>query len=177
MVDKQILDEFELPMWALTLRQPVASAVMRKHKIFVLRGFKPHEVEVFALHAGKADLHVFQSALGHFVDGWPGLERLPRGVLGIVRIVEVHHLAEWFDYSGLKALEASLGYWNRASKYKKYAWELEVVTEFEYPIAARGMPGFWRWWPDAEERKRLGGPDWLKSLDGRISPDGTRFID
>lgn len=162
--DKQILDTYDLPMWALTLRQPVASAVMRKLKRYDLRDFKPHEVTEFALHAGKNNLPLFQPILRQSVDNWPGLERLPRGVLGIVRIVEVHDLAEWFDYSGLSALETSIGYWKSA----KYAWELEVVAEFEMPIAARGWPGWWRWWPDQSKRPYT---------DGRISDDGARFID
>ena len=170
---KQILSSFRMPMDALTLRQPVASAVIDGHKIFETRGVRPGKVVEFALHAGKGNSDRFDYYIRRSVAGWPAVADLPHGaVLGVVRIVGVYDLEEFFDYSQLSELDHNLGYWGL-----RYAWKLEVVDKFDYPIAARGMPGFWKWHIDADARKRPGAPDWLKDSDGRISADGSRFID
>ena len=92
MARKQILSSFKMPMWALTLKQPVASAVIDGHKIFETRQFKPGQVTEFAIHAGKGDLPQFEAILRQSVEGWPTLEELPRGVLGIVRITDVFEI-------------------------------------------------------------------------------------
>lgn len=159
-------------MWALTLRQPVASAVIDGHKTLETRNFHPGKVTEFALHTGKSDLPEFQGVLERLVPDWPALERLPHGVvLGVVKIVAVYDLPD--DYiQTISDLDFRLGYWK-----SEYAWQLGIVEVFDEPVAARGLLGFWKWYPEAEARKRPGGPDWLKSLDGRISPDGTTFID
>lgn len=168
---KQILRSFSMPMDALTLSQPVASAVIDGHKIYETRGFRPLKVTEFALHAGKGDLPQFEAILRQSVEGWPGLDLLPRGVLGVVRITDVFEIG--VDYMDtVSDIDFHCGYWNL-----RYAWKLEVVDKFDYPLPARGMPGFWKWHIDADARKRSGAPDWLKNSDGRISPDGSRFID
>ena len=168
---KHILSSFKMPMWALTLKQPVASAVIDGHKIFETRGFRPGKVVEFAIHAGKGDLPMFDAILRQSVAGWPICERLHRGVLGVVRIVAVYEIG--VDYMDMVSeIDLMCGFWDSG-----YAWKLEVVAKFDKPIAALGMPGFWKWHVDADARKRPGAPDWLKDNDGRISPDGSRFID
>jgi len=157
---------------ALTLKQPVASAMIDGYKTYETRDFKPVNFVGFALHAGKSDNYHYQSAMERLIPGYPGLESLPRGILGIIRIVEVHDLHEYFDYSQLSEFDNALGNWKA-----RYAWKIEVVNVFDRPVPARGMPGIWKWYPDEDERMRPGGPDWLKSLDGSISPDGKTFID
>lgn len=133
-------------MWALTLRQPVASLVMAGHKIFETRGFRPGKVVEFALHAGKGDLPQFDAIVRQSVDDWPSLELLPRGVLGIVRITDVYEInVDLMDK--VSDLDFKCGYWDSG-----FAWRLEVVDKFRYPIPARGMPGCWRWY----ERDQIG---------------------
>ena len=170
---KQILSSFKMPMDALTLWQPAASAVMAGHKIYETRDFHPRQVTEFAIHAGKSDSDRCDYYMRRSVGGWPTVEKLPHGVvLGVVRIVALYDLEEFFDYSLVSDLEIDIGSWKL-----QYAWQLEVVSVFDEPIAARGMPGFWKWHIDADARKQPGAPDWLKDNDGRISPDGSRFID
>lgn len=149
-------------MWALTVMQPFASAIITGHKRFEFRDFRPRQVIEFAIHAGKGDVYTGQDIIKQLVPDWPDLPRLPHGaVLGMVRIVDVHERGvDWYD---VDELNSRLGVWP-----SKYAWELEVVEVLEEPILARGMPGFWKWYPDQSKRPYD---------DGRISDDGTRFID
>lgn len=155
-------------LWALTLKQPVASAVMAGHKKFETRDFKPDKVQEFALHAGKGDNDRFQAVMGRSVADWPALEKLPRGILGVVSIVAVHDLQEFFDYSQLSEIDRELGYWN-----KRYAWELEIVDVYPIAIAARGQQGFWKWYPHGVRD----GREYLKMLDSRAWGDGTLLVD
>jgi hypothetical protein len=136
-----IVSKYRVPMAALTLKQPVASAVMAGHKIFETRGFKPGKVEEFALHAGKGDSRRFQAIMGHLLPDWPSLELLPRGVLGIVRITAVFEIGVDL-MEPVSDIDFHCGFWESG-----YAWELEVVDVFERAIPARGMPGFWQWSP------------------------------
>ena len=168
---KQIISSFKMPMWALTLKQPVASAVIDGHKRFETRGFRPGEVVEFAIHAGKGDLPQFDAILRQSVMDWPSVEELPRGVLGVVRIVSVYEIG--VDYMDMVSeIDLMCGFWDSG-----FAWKLEVVAKFDMPVAARGIPGFWRWDIDDKWSNRAGAPNWLKNADGYIAPDGTRFID
>jgi hypothetical protein len=143
MKTKQILSSFQLPIPTLTLRQPVASLVIDGRKQFETRRVKPGSVTEFAIHAGKSDLAQFQPFARQSVDDWPELEMLPRGVLGIVRIVAVFNLNEYFDYSSISDLERKIGYW----KPGYFAWQLEVMQKFERPIPEIGKLGWWKWNP------------------------------
>ncbi len=143
----------------------------RGHKIFETRQFRPGKVVEFAIHAGKGDLPLFDSILRQSVAGWPSCERLPRGVLGVVRITDVFEIGvDRMD--AVSDIDFVCGFWD-----KGFAWKLEVVAKFNTPVAARGMPGFWKWDIDDKWRKGAGAPNYLKNADGYISPDGTRFID
>ena len=152
--------KIEVPMWALTIMQPFASAIMAGHKKYEYRDYMSQQITEFALHAGKSDDCTGQGIIKQLVPDWPDLPRLPHGaVLGIVKIIDVHERGvDWYD---VDELNARLGVWQ-----SKYAWELEVVEVFDNPLAARGMPGFWQWYPDGRPYAA-----------GRIADDGTRFID
>lgn len=109
-------------MYALTVKQPRAKAIMSGKKSREYRNFRPKNITEFALHAGATR--------------YPGHNGPYGAILGIVRIVEIVPSADVTTDPAM--LQAIL-------QYGKWMWRLEVVEVFDEPIPARGRPGFWKW--------------------------------
>ena len=119
-----------MPLLALTIKQPFASAILAGAKKIENRTWSPPSALVgqwFAIHAAadRRD-HPGWARVGHL---WRPPDDLPRGaILGLVRLVAVHlpgqHQTPW-------------------SLPDCFGWEL-ADPEIWDPVAATGRLGLWR---------------------------------
>jgi hypothetical protein len=126
-----------VPEKALTIRQPYVEAILREWKRYELRSVRTKFRGEFVVHSAKK--RHYNPGL-EAVYAWHGLktQSLPIGYgLGVARIVDCIHISELdFPESDRPFYPPGFGVW---------AWELEVVTRWAKPIAAKGALGFWRW--------------------------------
>lgn len=116
-------------MKAITIHQPWATKIIKRHKRFETRSWYTAHRGLLAIHAGRTTAHVA------FPDMWP-----LGAVLGTVNLVGCHLMTQQFIDQQTPE-ELALGNWALG----RYAWELEGPLEFEEPVPCKGQQGLWQW--------------------------------
>ena len=138
-------------MKALTLWQPWASLVAVGAKAYETRSWDtPYRGEL-VIHAAQRSIEKELSTclLPHFKQAlheWFGFEilgdvyRLPHGAgLAVVELVDIFPTEKVRD----QLSESELAFGNYADG--RFAWELELIHQFDDPVPQRGFQKLWDW--------------------------------
>lgn len=129
-------------MKALTIKQPYADAIFKGWKPYEIRTRRTHFRGEFVVHAGaKLDKYScqIQAIAITLLNANTNPYLLPTGAgIGIARIADCVPVAsiDRLPYPARAFCPTNYGDW---------AWQLEVVEQWDTPIPAKGKLGFWEW--------------------------------
>jgi hypothetical protein len=126
-------------MRALTIKQPWAQRILYEGKRIENRSWPTHYRGPLVIHTGvRIDRR------------WPESRKLPKGALGVVRLIGVHEYdASVLDSDGCRPRGCA----QRGGEMRPgtWHWEFDVAIAFPEPIPCAGRLGIW----DPPERVAL----------------------
>ena len=123
-------------MKVLTIKQPYASLIVNKYKVYEFRSWKTNYRGKILIHSS---LKYDKEIINKFKDY--NLEYINGAIIGEAEITDCILVDEEFDKS-LKKIN-SIVYSN--NHIGNYAWKLENIKKYDKPIYVKGKLGLWNY--------------------------------
>ena len=124
-------------MKALTIKEPWASLIINKYKMYEFRSWKTKYRGKILIHAG---LNVEKNMLEKFK--LYNLDIKPGAIIGEAELVDCILVDKNFD-ENLKKIDSVV--YGNSGHVETYAWKLINVRKYKKPIYEKGKLGLWNY--------------------------------